>query len=59
VSWYVPALRKAAIADRWHPLGAAAEPWPSAPWREPAPLPAPSPAPAPLPAPVSVAQPET
>jgi hypothetical protein len=31
VSWYVPALRKRPVADPWHPLGAAAEPWPTAP----------------------------
>ncbi|OLE20231.1 MAG: hypothetical protein AUG49_25695 [Catenulispora sp. 13_1_20CM_3_70_7] len=31
VSWYVPAMRKRPVADPWHPLGAAAEPWPSAP----------------------------
>jgi glycosyl transferase family 87 len=31
VSWYVPHLRKGAVDDPWHPLGAATEPWPSAP----------------------------
>jgi alpha-1,2-mannosyltransferase len=31
VSWFVPAMRKRAVDDPWHPLGAAAEPWPSAP----------------------------
>jgi hypothetical protein len=29
-SWYVPALRKRPVADEWHPLGSAAEPWPDA-----------------------------
>jgi len=34
-SWYVPALRKRAGEDPWHPLGGATEPWPSAPGGEP------------------------
>jgi Glycosyltransferase family 87 len=33
VSWFVPALRKRPVEDAWHPLGGAAEPWPSAPDR--------------------------
>lgn len=33
VSWFVPAMRKRAVADGWHPLGAAAAPWPAAPRR--------------------------
>jgi hypothetical protein len=31
VSWYVPQIRKRAGDDPWHPLGSAAQPWPSAP----------------------------
>ncbi len=30
VSWFVPAMRKRAVADDWHPLGAEAAPWPAA-----------------------------
>lgn len=30
VSWFVPAMRKPAVADSWHPLGAEAAPWPDA-----------------------------
>ena len=65
-SWYLPALRKEAVADAWHPLGATVEPWPSAPWPSPPEpeldpepnAPAPGPAPGPAAAPVTVAQPE-
>jgi hypothetical protein len=32
-SWYLPELRRGAGRDDWHPLGAAAEPWPAAPDR--------------------------
>lgn len=30
VSWYIPAMRKRALPDEWHPLGGAPEPWPDA-----------------------------
>lgn len=30
-AWFRPELRKRPVADPWHPLGEAAEPWPTAP----------------------------
>jgi glycosyl transferase family 87 len=30
-SWFVPGMRKVAVNDAWHPLGAAPGPWPTAP----------------------------
>jgi hypothetical protein len=31
IAWRVPAMRRRRLGDPWHPLGAAAEPWPAAP----------------------------